>query len=157
MKAFAQVSGGQRIAQRLKELEQKLTAKRVLVGLPADAGTHPTAKMTYAKLGAIHEFGAPKANIPERSFLRVPLRACQDDIAADFRKLMKLVIDDQLTMTQALSQIGARGAGISQEAISAGIAPANKSATFARKGSSTPLVNDGHLRQAITWVVESEE
>ena len=36
----------------------------------------------------------------------------------------------------------------------AGIAPPLKPATIARKGSSTPLINTGQLRSAITWRVE---
>lgn len=191
MTASATVTGGQNIARRLRELEQKLQTKGVAVGLPADAGTHPEAGMSFAKLGAIHEFGATidhpggtpymvtrdgvrfmpksyadsglrvtkphKIKIPERSFLRVPLRAAQDQIAADFKRLLKMVVRDKLTMTQALDQIGAKGAAISQQAISSGIAPPNTAATERRKGSTTPLMDKGHLRQAITWVLEDNE
>lgn len=156
MKAYANVQGGQQIAQRLNALRAKLERGSVAVGLPADAGTHPTADMSYARLGAIHEFGAPKAGIPERSFLRVPLRANQDQIKNDFKRLLKMVLDEKLTITAALNQIGARGASISQEAISKGVAPPNTAATKKRKGSSTPLMDTGALRRAITWVVEGE-
>lgn len=157
MTASATVTGGQNIARRLRELEQKLQTRGVAVGLPADAGTHPEAGMSFAKLGAIHEFGAPKAGIPERSFLRAPLRAAQDQIASDFRRLMKMVVEDKLTMNQALNSIGNRGATIAQQAISSGIAPPNTAATERRKGSTTPLMDTGALRQAITWVLEDNE
>ena len=192
MKTRMSVSSGQGVRQALRDLQQRLDSrKEAAVGLPSTTGTHPTAGMSYARLGAIHEFGGtfmhpggtpymstPEGTrflgkeyansgfrltkphqiaIPERSFLRVPLRAKQDEIAASFRKLVALVVKEEMTMTQALNAIGAKGASISQEAISAGISPPNAPETVKRKGSSTPLVNDGHLRQAITWVVRDKE
>ena len=150
--ARVSVSSGQAVERKLRQLRERLaTRKEAAIGLPADAGTHPEAGMPYAKLGAIHEFGAK--HIPERSFLRVPLRAAQDELAAHFRELMPLVADGSMTMDQALNAIGAKAAGISQEAISSGIPPANAPETVRRKGSSNPLVDTGALRQAITWVV----
>lgn len=98
-----------------------------------------------------------KITIPERSFLRVPLRANQEEIASVFRELLRSVIAGELTLMQALNQVGAKGASISQEAISAGIAPANAASTVRQKGSSKPLVNTGAMRQAITWVVRDKE
>ena len=44
-----------------------------------------------------------------------------------------------------------------QEAISAGIDPPNAESTIKAKGSSTPLVDDGTLRQSITYVIDEKE
>ena len=148
------VSSGQGIARKLQQLKERLaTNQEAAIGLPADAGTHPDAGMSYARLGAIHEFGSPSAGIPERSFLRAPLRAAQDELAGHFREMMPLVAQGEMTMQQALDAIGAKAAAVSQEAIGAGIPPANSDETARRKGSSKPLVDTGALRQAITWVV----
>lgn len=150
------VSSGQVIAQSLMDIQKRYaTNKEVAVGLPADSGSHPDG-MSMVRLGAIHEFGAPRSGIPERSFLRVPLRAAQKELGNIFAKLMKQVADGELTFDQALNQIGAKGASISQEAISAGIAPANAQSTVDSKGSSKPLIDTGALRQAITWVVRDK-
>jgi phage gpG-like protein len=102
-------------------------------------------------IAATHEFGA--GNIPERSFLRVPLRANQDAYAAIFKRGLPQVISGQLTAGQIMEQVGARAAADSQEAISAGIAPPNAPSTIARKGSSKPLIDTGRLRQSITYEV----
>ena len=150
------VSSGQGVVNRIREIQRKLAQnKEVAVGLPADSGNHPDG-MSMVRLGAIHEFGAPGAGIPERSFLRVPLRSAQDELASVFKKLMQQVQSGDLTFDQALNQLGAKGASISQEAISAGIDPANAPATVAAKGSSRPLVDTGALRQSITWVVRDK-
>lgn len=148
------VSSGQGVVKRIRDMQRRLSQnKEVAVGLPSDSGNHPDG-MSIVRLGAIHEFGTK--TIPERSFLRVPLRAAQDELAQVFRHLMKQVAAGDLTFTQALDQLGAKGASISQEAISAGIAPANAPSTVRRKGSSKPLIDSGTLRQAITWVVRDK-
>lgn len=53
-----------------------------------------------------------------------------------------------------LDQMGARAAGYCKEAIETGIAPANAPSTIKRKGSATPLIDKGILKNAITHVVE---
>lgn len=152
---YTTISSTQSIVEKLRDFEEKFASgDRVGIGLPADAGQHPTANMRYAKLGAIHEFGSMGQGIPERSFLRVPLRANQDQIAKQFRRLMKEVSNDEMTMTQALDSIGAWAVGIPQQAISEGISPDNAKETIDRKGSSQPLVDTGALRRAITWKLE---
>lgn len=99
-----------------------------------------------------------KIKIPERSFLRVPLRAGQKMISKVFRNLMPKVLDGEITMHQMLTSVGAKGAAISQEAISKGIDPPNAPSTIAKKGSSKPLVGEhGRLKQAITYVVEGDK
>jgi phage gpG-like protein len=101
--------------------------------------------------------GPHTITLPERSFLRVPLRASQKKIAQIFRKLLGGVIKGEQSMISMLSQVGAKGASISQEAISSGIEPANSPSTVKRKGSSTPLVDTGRLKQAITYVIEGND
>lgn len=92
--------------------------------------------------------------IPERSFLRVPLRQNQENFKKAFRALTAQVVKGQINAFQMLDQIGARAVGYCQDAISAGIDPANAPSTIAKKGSATPLIADGRLRQAITHIVE---
>jgi hypothetical protein len=53
-----------------------------------------------------------------------------------------------------LDTIGAQAVGFCRDAIANGIAPANAPSTIKRKGSATPLIDQGHLRNAITHVVE---
>ncbi len=150
------VSSGQGVQNYLRNLERRLNSgKEVLVGLPASAGMHPDAGQSMAAIGAIHEFGSGK--IPERSFLRVPLRKGQDELKKVFVRLMPKVVSGELTMMQALESVGAKAASIPQEAIAAGIAPANSPVTIARKGSSRPLIDTGAMRQAITYVIRDRE
>ncbi|RAW93963.1 MULTISPECIES: hypothetical protein [unclassified Photorhabdus] len=153
MKVNAEVRGGNKLAQKLRQIQDRVAAKRrVLVGLPAGSGEQDGTLLVV--IGAVNEYGSADGYIPERSFLRVPIRQNQDNIKKAFRSLTGQVARGDITAFQMLDQIGAKAAGYCKEAISAGIEPANAESTVRAKGSSTPLIDEGILRAAITHVVE---
>ena len=146
-----------------KRLQQLKTSKQLLVGVPASAGTEKDG-MPLARLAYIHEFGATidhpngaKIIIPERSFLRAPLKANLPKYRKAFEWFVSRALDSQITMDQALSQAGLMMVRDCQEAISQGIGPPLARSTIARKGSSKPLIDTGRLRQAITYQVTDDE
>ncbi|RTQ01294.1 hypothetical protein EKN38_13040 [Enterobacter sp. WCHEn045836] len=194
MKINTEVRGGEKLAKKLKEIQDRLTSKkRVLIGLPAGSGVYEDGT-PIAVIGATHEFGGEinhpggtsygyateedaragnvrflpsgkgvmqlgvtgphKIVIPERSFLRVPLRQNVDNIKKGFSSLAGMVSRGEISAFQMLDQMGARAAGYCKEAIETGIAPPNARSTVRRKGSATPLIHTGHLKNAITHVVE---
>ena len=156
MRVTTQVSGGQRMGQRIKAIQDRLRSNSgVYVGVPASAGTYESGE-SIAVIAAVQEFGSADGRIPERSFLRVPLRSNQQDFAAVLAGSLSDVLSGNLSMAQLMDQLGARAAATSQEAISAGIPPPNAPSTIQQKESSTPLIDSGNLRQNITWVVEGE-
>lgn len=156
MRPQVQVSGGNKIGHKLREIRQRLAKQDVFVGLPQGSGQYEDGT-PIAVIGAVQEFGSADGNIPERSFLRVPLRANQELFAKIFREMLPKVVNGELDMFQMLSMVGQRAAATSQEAISAGIMPPNAPSTVRQKGSSTPLVDTGFLRQSITYVVKEPE
>jgi hypothetical protein len=66
-------------------------------------------------------------------------------IAARFKD----VVDQKLTTLQALDQIGIYGIKLVVEKIDSQIPPPNAPATIAKKGSSTPLIDTGQMRQTL--------
>lgn len=158
MNVTTNVSGGNRMAQRMAELRQRLQKNSgVFVGLPRGAGSYEDGT-PIAVIGAIQEFGSADGRIPERSFLRAPLRANVKLLNKIMKELLPQVVGGQMTMFQLMEAVGARAAAVSQEAIEAGIAPANAPSTIASKGKGKQaLVDDGFLRQQITYVVEEGE
>lgn len=194
MRLKSEVGGGDKIAKKLRQIQDRLTSKkRVLVGLPASSGVYEDG-VPVAVIGAVHEFGGEidhpggtsygyateedardgkvrflpagkgvmqlgvtgphKIVIPERSFLRVPLRQNVDNLKKGFASLAGKVSRGEISAFQMLDQIGARAAGYCKEAIEAGIEPPNAPSTIRSKGSSKPLVDKGIMRNAITHVVE---
>ncbi|MFC0227409.1 hypothetical protein [Serratia aquatilis] len=154
MKIRTEVRGGNKVAQALRRIQSRVMARRrVLVGIPSGAGVYEDG-VPIAVIAAVQEFGSADGRIPERSFLRVPLRRNQDNIKKAFRVLSARVVRDEITAFQMLDQIGARAAGYCKEAIETGIPPANAPSTIKRKGSATPLIDRGILKEAITHIVE---
>jgi hypothetical protein len=157
MKPTTEVKGGQRLEQRLRQMRERLAGSGgVYVGVPASAGQYEDGE-SLAVIGAVQEFGSADGRIPERSFLRVPLRANVETYRAILARGLADVAEGNASLYQVLSQVGARAAGDSQQAIAQGIQPANAQSTIERKGSSKPLVDTGRLRQSITYVVEGDE
>lgn len=150
-KKIRQIRGGLEgfFARRRQAAADGLLVK---VGLPKGSGTHPSG-MAMVELGAIHEFGSEDGRIPERPFLRGTMKKKTREHNALIRDLAKSVGQGRTGTRQALEQLGARAAGDIQEAIADRIPPANAPSTIKRKGSSTPLIDDGDLRRAITHQV----
>ena len=130
--------------------------KRVRVGVLADAPKEGAedSGLSLLEVAAVHEFGAPEAGIPQRSFIRATVDARAGDIEKVQKAVAARALSGAITPDQALDQIGAKVASFMQATINNGIAPALAEETVERKGSSKPLVDTGQLKSSITWQVE---
>lgn len=109
--------------------------------------------MNNAEIGLIHEFGSVSANIPPRSFLRMPLETKRTDLVKSMSQpnVRGAVSAGQYKKVYQIMGVNAE-AIINDAFVSGGFgkwAP-NKSATIAAKGSSKPLIDTGQLRRSIT-------
>lgn len=129
------------------------TPDYVRVGLPDTP--HPQAQLTIAEIGAIHEFGAPGANIPERPFLHPGIREGGDQIARLSQVLLFQLQNGEITKNDALEQLGLLGVRLVQEKIRNGEFVPLSPRTIARKGSSQPLIDTGQMIQSVTFAIES--
>lgn len=114
-----------------------------------------SVKRTVLEIATIHEFGAPAAGIPARSFLRATVDEQQSAIRADQHKLAVDFLSGKIGISVALDRLGARVAAKIKERIARGIEPPLAARTVARKKSTKPLVDTGQLRSSITWEVET--
>jgi phage gpG-like protein len=126
------------------------------VGIFGSKSKQEEGVLTNAEVGAIHEFGSWSGGIPPRPFLRLPLFQKSEEIVSDASDgaLKKLAEGDNVGI---LKRLGLACEKAIQEAFaSAGFgswAP-NTPGTIRRKGSSSPLIDRGELRRAITSKVE---
>ncbi len=122
----------------------------ITVGLHASEAnmTHGEG-LTIGDVASIHEFGAPAANVPQRSFLRSWFDERQDFITSTLRTQFTQVIAGKRTTEQAAERIALAFEGDVKQRILRNIPPPLKPATIARKGSSLALVDTGQLRNAI--------
>lgn len=114
--------------------------------------SHTDSEMSVGEIASIHELGL---GVPERSWLRAWVDENETQIQDDLRAAMRQVILGKFTKDQAISILAIKYVGEMQARIAAGIEPPNAPSTIARKESSTPLIDTGQLRSAITWVLEN--
>lgn len=158
-KATGQVKVDDRVFKELREKIRGIGKAYVKVGVLEANGTTEAKDgdgLTIAELAAIHEYGAPRANIPARSFIR---RTFEESTGAESLRAFMVrtargLIQEKLEVNQALNQLGAFAQSMIKNRIKEHIPPPLKPATIKRKGSSTPLVDTGQLINAITWEIK---
>lgn len=161
----------------LREQMKAAASKRVHVGVlggkDARNGDESAGYVPgNAEIGAIHEFGVvggaspfkqpgiskvpikrPHQNLPERSFLRMPLiTKLPEAIAAQGRAAWRKAIVEK-GVTFALRNLGVLAEGIVQDAFKTGgfgTWAKLKASTIRRKGSAAILIDKAELRQSIT-------
>lgn len=130
------------------------SAVTIEVGVFEGAGNHSSG-IRLSELAAIHEFGAPAANIPERSFLRSTLRdpEVRNMLRQAGARYASQVRTKAVARREALGKLGAWMVSRVRQSILSGpgIPPPLAPATVVRKGSSRPLVDTGQLISAIGW------
>jgi phage gpG-like protein len=136
----------------LKELERigKEFGKgpnEVKVGLPRGSNDYPDGT-SVIMVGAVHEFGSDKMNIPERSYLRTTVVEKMIDYKTLFTKLSLRIIEGNMNLKKALGIIGLQVQTDVQSKIESIDSPPLK----IREGN--PLIDTGHLRQSITFEVD---
>jgi hypothetical protein len=151
--------GAKALVARLRALRVSSAAVRVgiLSDQPKrqrDGGGGGKEPYSLVEVAAVHEFGAPAAGIPRRSFIRATIDEKRAEVERLERALLAQVVEGKIELRQALDLMGAKVAGWIQTRIADGIAPPNAASTVRRKKSSKPLVDTGQLRSAVTWVVE---
>lgn len=142
-----------RVWRNLRDRIRKLGDFHVKVGV-LDSN-QPHGLISMAELAAIHEFGAPAANIPERSFIRRTFT--EEEGKAELRKitfgLAQNIVNDKMSLTQALEALGVWGANAVRRRVKMGLWPPLRPQTVKRKGSSAPLVDTGQLINSVTHKV----
>jgi hypothetical protein len=115
--------------------------------------------ITLLELAAIHEFGSPKANIPERSFIRSTFNnpAGQEELKRVYAKLAKAVMNGKMTAEKALELLGMQAMVKNTILSGEGVPPPNAISTIIAKGSSRPLVDTGQLVGSITYEVRAKK
>lgn len=131
----------------------------VTVGVQGDMAQeeHPDGAMTMATLAATHEFGSEDGrHPPQRSYLRSTFDENQERYKKEMDKGGKDVAKGKITARGVMFELGE---GIRKDIIKkikAGIPPELSQRTKDAKGSSTPLIDKGHLIGSITSVVREK-
>lgn len=108
---------------------------------------------TLGAVAVYNEFGAPRAGIPERSFIRWTADNRRDKWTEETDRLRALVIAGKMDVKKVLNVMGLMIQKDIQIRIASNVPPPNKPATIARKESSVTLINTSQLRTSIHYEV----
>lgn len=91
--------------------------------------------------------------IPERSFVRSTFDEKEESWYQFLQGQMNLVLAGKISVEAMYDRLGAIAAADIQAKMANFGSPTNSTATTSTKGSSSPLIDSGGLRQRVTWKV----
>lgn len=153
--------------------EIKFTTKKLDQVLKAFKGRIPTAKVgiigannretassktpNNATIGAAHEFGSPKRDLPQRSFLRVPIADNLENYLEKSGAFDKNVVTELIkagSLTPWMKKVAVVGKQIVLEAFDTGGFGKWKPSVMTDKKNKQTLVETQQLRNSITEEVK---
>jgi len=151
-----------RVETNTKDLEKAIKAivgansLAVKVGILSkkNARTGAVAE-SNASIGMIHEFGSYSRNIPERSFIKMPLTMKSGELVKKIKRLIQENIAEG-SVRPLLKKIGAAAEGIIGQAFASdgfGTWELISDATARRKKSAAILIETSQLQRSITSAV----
>lgn len=138
---------GKKFEKLLKELGQLEVRIGIQQGEAVEEGVDLVDIAMFNELGTIH--------IPSRPFLRDSVDANADQINSFLQSTKKELLRGG-SAEDVLKKIGVFQKGLIQEQIVKGSFAPNSEATIRRKGSDTPLVDTGRMRQSINYVIQQK-
>lgn len=147
------------MATRLKIDDRKFRALRgrldELRDVVVKIGVFGSGEGDLVTVAAVHEFGSPKQNIPERSFLRRTFHQERERFAKAIGAASRRIVDGRITPELAFKALGELASVAVKNTIARGphIPPPLAKVTIKRKKSRRPLVDTGRLLGSITWKV----
>lgn len=143
----------------LDKILRKLTKNMYVdVGI-LQPSQYPDKDVNTASVGAVHEFGAPERNIPERSFIKMPLEMKKKVIEAVAQQALDENIGKDKT-EKVLDAIGETCCNIIQQAFDSGGFgrwEQLSEETVRRKGFDDILTDTEALRDDIQWQVKGKD
>ncbi len=135
---------GKRYFAELKKLAQLEVVVGFQEGDTYEDGT------SLAEVAAYNEFGS--SDTPARPFMRQSFEGHQAELKAACEQVNKVIASGG-TAEEALKKLGVTVKGLVQAEIVEGDFAPNAPSTIKKKGSEQPLVDTGHMRQSVNYVI----
>jgi hypothetical protein len=103
------------------------------------------------KIAGYQEFGT--RSIPSRPFMRIASKRYKDALKTRLRDEAKAVMRGQKNTRTGLTALGQWYRDRIKSVINSGVRPANKPATIKAKGHAKTLIDDGSMRDSVTFKV----
>lgn len=139
---------GKKYAQEI----EKLLGLEVQVGFQAGENDYEDGT-SLVEVAAYNEFGT--SDTPARPFMKQSFENNEKQLRNACITLEKKIVEGG-TAQEALQKLGAVAKGIVQKEIRNGTFEPNKPSTIKRKGSDHPLIDTGHMRQSVQFVIDKK-
>lgn len=124
------------------------------LGGKSGSGHAPVSNMSeLATIGAVHEFGAPKRNIPQRSFIKATTDKEKAAIIKVQEREIRAITGGASTVEMALKRMGLWMVTRIQRQIHTGPYKSLSVKTKKRKRSSVPLIDIGQMVGSIQYTL----
>lgn len=135
---------------------QELARKRVSVGVFKDSEGYDTPEgfVSGADVAMFNEFGTD--TIPERSFIRQPLRAKRRKLSNTIVSVIKKLNRRTISVDKARKEVAKVYVDVIKDAILKKAIPPNAPLTIKLKGRDDPLVDTYKLYNNIKYKIESK-
>lgn len=144
------------ITKLLQKRLKKINEKKLQIGIPKTVASEDDegskGLVFLADIAHINNFGSKTQNIPARPFGTTTIPRYKEPINKFLKENLKLALEGRQTVDRSFDRVGAVAAGFMRKNLTDGGWQANSEKTIRIKGSSTPLIDFGHMRNAITWV-----
>lgn len=127
--------------------------KRLEVRIGIQQGESSEDGVDLVDIAMFNELGT--VHIPSRPFLRDSVDANAAQINAFLQSMKKEIIKGG-SAEKVLKKIGVFQKGLVQEEITKGNFVPNSEATRKRKGSDTPLIDTGRMKQSVNYVIKEK-
>ncbi len=128
----------------------KLKESEIHVGFQAGENNYPDGA-DLVQIACYNEYGTSR--IPARPFMKQSWENHKPELNKMCAKAFKTIANGG-TAEAACKMVGVFGVGLVQdEIVNGGFAP-NAPSTIAKKGSSQPLIDTGHMRQSVKYVIK---
>lgn len=130
---------------------KKLAELEVRVGWQAGEEIDEESGADMTQIAAFNELGS--SDTPARPFMKQSFENHESELQAACNVVNNTIANGG-TAEQALNKLGVFCKGlVQQEIVDGGFAP-NAPSTIRRKGSDTPLIDSGAMRQSVNFVVK---
>ena len=137
---------GKRIMQEMN----KLVSLEVQVGFQAGEAQYENGA-DLCEIAAYNEYGG--SDRPARPFMRQSFENHEAELQAACDVVNKTIASGG-TAEAALKKLGVMAKGLVQDEIVNGGFEPNAESTIARKGSATPLIDTGFMRQSVNFYIK---
>lgn len=125
--------GWSRLVRDMKDIKRKGESYAKAGVLGSTAPREDGDPLSNVDIAIVHEFGAPNAGIPERSFIRSTFNRERAKYIQLLRLLAPRIYADQIDATKALGLLGLRMAADMKGAIQGGLSPALSASTIHKR------------------------